>query len=716
MVTHMLEALSEPAKAWKGPYGSDIPIALETKLGRSVVGANSIRLLPSWGQISGTHCTIFSENQGATWYLEDTSTNGTFINQVKVPKKLRQPLSEGDQVRFSQAPDNDPAHIIEFVFKRATRMFGSHTSKQASAPGKRIRGTGSQGVSQANGDGKRLKKAGPEPNAEVMKENADYKRINSDLMKRCSTLETAMQEHRSSLQAERLVRERAQAEIALEKEAHARALREQEERWAGDLQQMRISSLEAIAERDAADGRAGAAAAENLELVAKLAEVSASQEQTAAALAVIQDEHARLQAEHQQLQQQLQEARQSEAASKAEVTKLQPELEQLQQKLLQQLQAGQEAEAQLQTSRSELEAERDGRQAEGVKAAAVREQLQAAASIREASARDLAAAQAELSEVRGDLDRKRRDWQDVQEENKQLQQQLETKISMLQSVRAKFQAERRAANIAYEQAQHYLAEVNQHHANSTALCEELDEQLRYTLGAPKNGQRHELQPAHSTDNRTAVVSGTNEQPARTASIRGTSQGRAGSRGSAHQQQWGQPTQLAASQQQWPTQMPTQVPTQLAGPTTVPHGQLAHQPPANMQAHAENAAIKQQTALQQEEPTLAMPGEPTQVHPAGAARRESQGDSLPMPMQIDRQRDASMPASDEDNDEDHNSYDGSEASGGADDAQADVPELTLEDTQEHEQPGAGSPNPDAPSPAGRFAQIQNDTYDEFAGIE
>ena len=136
----------------------------------------------------------------------------------------------------------------------------------------------------------------------------------------------------------------------------------------------------------------------------------------------------------------------------------------------------------------------------------------------------------------------------------------------------------------------------------------------------------------------------------------------------------------------------------------------------MQAHAENAAIKQQTALQQEEPTLAMPGEPTQVHPAGAARRESQGDSLPMPMQIDRQRDASMPASDEDNDEDHNSYDGSEASGGADDAQADVPELTLEDTQEHEQPGAGSPNPDAPSPAGRFAQIQNDTYDEFAGIE
>lgn len=81
-------------------------------------------------------------------------------------------------------------------------------------------------------------------------------------------------------------------------------------------------------------------------------------------------------------------------------------------------------------------------------------------------------------QARGELDRKRRECQGLREENEQLQQQLETKISMLQSVRAKFQAERRAANEAYTKAQHYLAEVNQHHANSSALCEELDEQLR----------------------------------------------------------------------------------------------------------------------------------------------------------------------------------------------------------------------------------------------
>ena len=84
-------------------------------------------------------------------------------------------------------------------------------------------------------------------------------------------------------------------------------------------------------------------------------------------------------------------------------------------------------------------------------------------------------------QMRKELERQKRDCQSMREENQQLQQQLETKISMLESVRAKFQAERRAANTAYEKAQHYLAEVNQHHANSSALCEELDEQLRSDL-------------------------------------------------------------------------------------------------------------------------------------------------------------------------------------------------------------------------------------------
>ena len=66
MVTHMLQALSESAKAFKGAYGSDIPVDLHTKLGRKVSGPNSVNLPQSWGQVSQTHCTIFSEDQGVS--------------------------------------------------------------------------------------------------------------------------------------------------------------------------------------------------------------------------------------------------------------------------------------------------------------------------------------------------------------------------------------------------------------------------------------------------------------------------------------------------------------------------------------------------------------------------------------------------------------------------------------------------------------------------
>lgn len=48
-----------------------------------------------------------------TWFLEDHSSNGTRINQVRVPKGQRQPLAEGDHVRLAQNPNNDPAFTTE---------------------------------------------------------------------------------------------------------------------------------------------------------------------------------------------------------------------------------------------------------------------------------------------------------------------------------------------------------------------------------------------------------------------------------------------------------------------------------------------------------------------------------------------------------------------------------------------------------------------------
>jgi pSer/pThr/pTyr-binding forkhead associated (FHA) protein len=38
------------------------------------------------------------------WFVEDTSTNGTFVNDVRVPKGQRQAIHPGDTIRLSTPP------------------------------------------------------------------------------------------------------------------------------------------------------------------------------------------------------------------------------------------------------------------------------------------------------------------------------------------------------------------------------------------------------------------------------------------------------------------------------------------------------------------------------------------------------------------------------------------------------------------------------------
>lgn len=129
----------------------------------------------------------------------------------------------------------------------------------------------------------------------------------------------------------------------------------------------------------------------------------------------------------------------------------------------------------------------------------------------------------------------------------------------------------------------------------------------------------------------------------------------------------------------------------------------------MQTQQPQGSSHQPPRHQHDEATLAMNGEPTQLQPEQADPEESQADSLPLPMQVDRRPDNGlMPESQEAEDE-QESHEGS-GSEQQEDGSAE-PELMLEDTQEREEPPEGEPNP-----AGGFAQMQNDTYDEFAGIE
>lgn len=129
----------------------------------------------------------------------------------------------------------------------------------------------------------------------------------------------------------------------------------------------------------------------------------------------------------------------------------------------------------------------------------------------------------------------------------------------------------------------------------------------------------------------------------------------------------------------------------------------------MQTQPQGSAY-QPPRQQHDEATLAMNGEPTQLQPDQADPQESQADSLPLPMQVDRRPDNASVVDSEAEDEQH-SNEGSESEQQEGGSAEVAPELMLEDTQEREQ----SPE-EEPNPAGGFAQMQNDTYDEFAGIE
>jgi len=54
------------------------------------------------GRISGLHCTLSKEKQEneseTKFFIEDNSSNGTFVNDKKLEKGIKFPLKNGDQI------------------------------------------------------------------------------------------------------------------------------------------------------------------------------------------------------------------------------------------------------------------------------------------------------------------------------------------------------------------------------------------------------------------------------------------------------------------------------------------------------------------------------------------------------------------------------------------------------------------------------------------
>ncbi|KAM5238755.1 E3 ubiquitin-protein ligase CHFR [Ctenodactylus gundi] len=102
---------------------------------------------PSNKLVSGDHCKIVVDEKSGQVTLEDTSTNGTVINKLKVVKKQTCPLQTGDVI-YLVFRKSEPEHNVAYLYESLNEKPGMrqesfeannenifHMTKDTSAPG-----------------------------------------------------------------------------------------------------------------------------------------------------------------------------------------------------------------------------------------------------------------------------------------------------------------------------------------------------------------------------------------------------------------------------------------------------------------------------------------------------------------------------------------------------------------------------------------------------
>ncbi|ELW66963.1 E3 ubiquitin-protein ligase CHFR [Tupaia chinensis] len=78
---------------------------------------------PSNKLVSGDHCKIVVDEKSGQVMLEDTSTNGTVINKVKVVRKQTCPLHTGDVI-YLVYRKNEPEHNVAYLYESLNEKQG----------------------------------------------------------------------------------------------------------------------------------------------------------------------------------------------------------------------------------------------------------------------------------------------------------------------------------------------------------------------------------------------------------------------------------------------------------------------------------------------------------------------------------------------------------------------------------------------------------------
>ncbi|KAG1680607.1 hypothetical protein FOA52_015056 [Chlamydomonas sp. UWO 241] len=336
--------------------------------------ADAYQLKMDWIQFSQNHCRVYCKEDDATgalaWFVEDTSTNGTWVNSARVPKGGSVPIGEGDALRLSCPPSD----VLEYKFMVEEVVLSeergdNYSMHEGVANQRKRKVSDAQDSAQHDGQGATRRRATTSPAAtptpctgggaaaapEQRLVLAEYEAQIADLTRKLSAARKTMDEQRGSLRG-------ATAREGAATEARARA----------------EAALDS--ERDAARAAAEAAAAEAAELKRALAAERGTLAAERGALAAARAAADAATAEGAELKRALTASRAAADAATAEVAELKREL------------AGERADAEA--------AQRVAREAavRAAEAAAASVRREADATAHERGAREQAEATAQLRE------------------------------------------------------------------------------------------------------------------------------------------------------------------------------------------------------------------------------------------------------------------------------------------------------------------------------
>eukprot|EP00891_Asterochloris_glomerata_P002090 jgi/Astpho2/2090/fgenesh1_pg.00038_%23_159_t len=115
----MLKALSATAKQFNGGKLLLRCSNEGTILGRAANGRHNYRMPAGWLQISGKHACLRPTQDPQGWTIEDTSSNGTFINGRKINKNQPEPIKAGDVITLAHAESVAAPNAIVYQFAEA---------------------------------------------------------------------------------------------------------------------------------------------------------------------------------------------------------------------------------------------------------------------------------------------------------------------------------------------------------------------------------------------------------------------------------------------------------------------------------------------------------------------------------------------------------------------------------------------------------------------